>query len=139
MKLLIVCSFIFVLSCVKCDTPANCTYEDIRGEWVFLEGKRESNSSIDCNNFSGPIAHTLKITLRFPNVAFDEFGNKGYWTIATPASAIKFYLVGATMSWARTGPAILDTGYNLLLRFQFPRFLYTPTDQRCILRAWWSR
>ncbi|GIY48325.1 hypothetical protein CDAR_37451 [Caerostris darwini] len=28
-----------------------------------------------------PIAHTLKITLRFPNVAFDEFGNKGFWTI----------------------------------------------------------
>ncbi|GFQ76884.1 dipeptidyl peptidase 1 [Trichonephila clavata] len=81
MKFLIIWGIICFLSCVKGDTPANCTYEDIEGEWVFSEGERESTSSIDCSNFTGPIANTFKISLRFPNVAFDSDGNKGFWTI----------------------------------------------------------
>ncbi|CAL1287410.1 unnamed protein product [Larinioides sclopetarius] len=81
MKLLVVFGVIIIFVCVKCDTPANCTYEDIRGEWILQEGKRESDSSLDCTNFTGPVAHTLKITLRFPNLAFDSLGHKGFWTI----------------------------------------------------------
>ncbi|KAF8793380.1 Dipeptidyl peptidase 1 like protein [Argiope bruennichi] len=71
---------------IKCDTPANCTYEDIRGEWIFQEGRRESNASIDCSNFTGSVAHTLKIRLDFPNIAFDSLGHRGFWTIVKDSS-----------------------------------------------------
>ena len=45
---------IFALAaCVAADTPANCTYEDIRGVWQFYEGERSGNSEIDCTNYKG--------------------------------------------------------------------------------------
>jgi len=31
--------FMAVLSLTLADTPANCTYEDIRGVWIFSETK----------------------------------------------------------------------------------------------------
>lgn len=75
---------VLVLCCfgsVLCDTPANCTYDDIAGKWTFYEGPRESDSSISCGNFTGATINVLRLDLRFPNLAFDEYGNKGYWTI----------------------------------------------------------
>ncbi|GFT78852.1 dipeptidyl peptidase 1 [Nephila pilipes] len=81
MNFLVILGIICVISRANGDTPANCTYEDIQGEWVFLEGEREYDSSINCSNFIGPIANTLKITLHFPNIAVDSNGNKGFWTI----------------------------------------------------------
>lgn len=63
------------------DTPANCTYEDIRGSWTFLEGQRSGGSDLECTNFTGPIFHTLKFNLLFPDVAVDEHGNVGHWTV----------------------------------------------------------
>lgn len=30
------------------DTPANCTIEDVVGEWVFYEGKISKNPDLDC-------------------------------------------------------------------------------------------
>ncbi|KFM62597.1 Dipeptidyl peptidase 1, partial [Stegodyphus mimosarum] len=80
-KLKFIWILLFLFHHVVSDTPANCTYEDIRGEWIFQEGKREGDSTIDCANFTGPVIHTLALNLLFPNVAIDEFGNKGYWTI----------------------------------------------------------
>lgn len=38
---------------VAADTPANCTYEDIRGVWQFEEGERSGNNDIGCDNFKG--------------------------------------------------------------------------------------
>lgn len=66
---------------VVSDTPANCTYEDIRGVWKFQEGERKSGSDLNCTDFAGPAAYTLRIELLFPDVAVDEHGNKGFWTI----------------------------------------------------------
>ena len=34
---------------ILADTPANCTYEDIRGTWQFQEGPRRSSKTIDCS------------------------------------------------------------------------------------------
>ena len=34
---------------VKLDTPANCTYEDIRGVWVFHEGSRLNDKNVNCS------------------------------------------------------------------------------------------
>lgn len=35
---------------IEADTPANCMYEDIRGEWIFYEGPRDGDSRIDCDS-----------------------------------------------------------------------------------------
>ena len=32
------------------DTPANCTFEDVEGTWIFSETERDGVSSIDCLN-----------------------------------------------------------------------------------------
>lgn len=32
------------------DTPANCTFDDIKGEWMIYETERMGDSSIDCDN-----------------------------------------------------------------------------------------
>ncbi|XP_042905830.1 dipeptidyl peptidase 1 [Parasteatoda tepidariorum] len=70
-----------LVACVGADTPANCTYEDVRGTWMFYEGERSGESDLDCSNFRGPTLNSMKFELLFPNIAVDELGNKGYWTI----------------------------------------------------------
>lgn len=73
--------FVVLVAYATADTPANCTYEDIRGIWTFYEGERSGESDIDCTQFRGPTVNTLRFELLFPNVVVDELGNKGYWTI----------------------------------------------------------
>lgn len=62
------------------DTPANCTFDDIRGDWILYETERTGDASIDCNNM-GPIVHKKTVSLMYPSVAVDEFGNRGFWTM----------------------------------------------------------
>ena len=38
-----------ILGVAKSDTPANCTYEDIRGNWIFYETERTGDANINCN------------------------------------------------------------------------------------------
>ncbi|CAL1287405.1 unnamed protein product [Larinioides sclopetarius] len=66
---------------VRADTPANCTYEDIRGTWAFYEGERSGNNSVECSKYKGPSVNIFKIELLFPDIAIDEAGNKGFWTL----------------------------------------------------------
>lgn len=37
---------------VRADTPANCTFEDVKGTWTLYETARIGDSSIDCMNNS---------------------------------------------------------------------------------------
>ena len=62
------------------DTPANCTYEDVLGTWAFRLGPAGFDKSLDC---SKPFStfKSLVVSLSFPDVAEDEFGNKGFWTL----------------------------------------------------------
>jgi len=39
-----------IAALTKADTPANCTYEDIRGKWVFHEGPRGNSKNINCSS-----------------------------------------------------------------------------------------
>jgi len=68
------------LGCVRGDTPANCTYDDIVGTWNFYESQRDGDSTIDC---SGKVSFVEKslIELLYPNTAKDQFGNIGTWTM----------------------------------------------------------
>ncbi|CAG5118438.1 unnamed protein product [Candidula unifasciata] len=75
-----VCMLVYLaLSTVAGDTPANCTYEDIAGEWVFQIGPGNNHRNITCNNFS--VIHKQKVKLIYPNIAIDQFNNRGFWTL----------------------------------------------------------
>lgn len=52
-----VCKMLFIffafMTVVYGDTPANCTYEDIKGKWTFYIGQGNFDNTINCQNFSG--------------------------------------------------------------------------------------
>lgn len=62
------------------DTPANCTFDDVRGDWILYETERTGDATIDCDNM-GPVVYKKTVSLMYPNVAVDEFGNRGFWTM----------------------------------------------------------
>ena len=47
----------FIIYFVTCicrtlsDTPVNCTYEEIKGSWIFYESARIHDGTIDCKEF----------------------------------------------------------------------------------------
>lgn len=47
MLLLFFAGFLFAGGCFA-DTPANCTIEDVVGEWVFYEGQISKKPDLDC-------------------------------------------------------------------------------------------
>lgn len=61
------------------DTPANCTYEDARGYWVFQESARDESQNENCANFEP--TRNVYVKLEFPNFAIDKMGNVGQWTM----------------------------------------------------------
>ena len=67
------------LGAVLGDTPANCTYEDIRDTWILHEGTSGYPTAPDCTGFE--VKKTRTVKLLYPDVAQDEFGNQGFWTI----------------------------------------------------------
>ncbi|CAH1785007.1 unnamed protein product [Owenia fusiformis] len=71
---------VVTFSLVYGDTPANCTYPEIQGTWIFQIGKGDQGNTIKCNSL-GPVVRTLKVDLTFPDVAVDQDGNKGFWTL----------------------------------------------------------
>ncbi|PVD24760.1 hypothetical protein C0Q70_15246 [Pomacea canaliculata] len=80
-----VCKILFIffafMTVVYGDTPANCTYEDIKGKWTFYIGQGNFDNTINCQNFSGPFKSDLQVQLLYPDIAVDQFGNTGFWTI----------------------------------------------------------
>jgi cathepsin C len=64
---------------VLADTPANCSYEEISGKWSFHIGPKGGDKTIDCSSFS--VQTELTVQLSYPDVAVDESGNKGFWTL----------------------------------------------------------
>ena len=65
------------------DTPANCSYDDISGEWTFYVGEGGHNNSIRCSHFDAT-KDTVKIftvQLLFPDIVFDSDYNRGFWTM----------------------------------------------------------
>jgi len=35
----------------RADTPANCTYKEIVGSWVFYVGEGSKDRTVDCSSF----------------------------------------------------------------------------------------
>ena len=63
------------------DTPANCTYESIAGTWTFYVGKTGYDNTIDCCSNEIPVQNRITIELKFPDIALDEYGTEGFWTL----------------------------------------------------------
>ena len=68
------------------DTPADCRYEDVIGVWDFVIGDTSADSAVDCSQVgekqllaSSKAKYTVKLV--YPNVAVDQFGNDGFWTM----------------------------------------------------------
>ena len=80
-QIVVIANLIFLSFCiyVDADTPANCTYEEISGSWLFSIGEGGHDNTIDCSTFK-PVSE-LHVTLLFPDVAVDSDGNVGFWTL----------------------------------------------------------
>ncbi|CAG2181141.1 unnamed protein product, partial [Oppiella nova] len=65
---------------VSADTPANCSYEEIRGVWEFSESVRTANRSEKCD-LTVKLVDKIRIELQYPNTAVDHLGNRGTWTL----------------------------------------------------------
>ncbi|XP_073937607.1 dipeptidyl peptidase 1 isoform X3 [Castor canadensis] len=65
---------------VRCDTPANCTYPDLLGTWVFQVGRGGAQRDINCSVL-GPSEKKVVVHLKKLNTAYDNLGNYGHFTI----------------------------------------------------------
>ena len=45
------------------DTPANCTYEDVEGAWVFYESERSGDSGIECQGKGDTVCHAVSLII----------------------------------------------------------------------------
>ncbi|KAJ8301667.1 hypothetical protein KUTeg_020654 [Tegillarca granosa] len=81
MKVVLVVLLCFIVH-ASADTPANCTYEDIRGKWTFQIGPGGHDRTLNCSSFTGDSSsQSITFDLLFPDLVMDENGNKGFWTI----------------------------------------------------------
>ncbi|XP_044521963.1 dipeptidyl peptidase 1-like [Gracilinanus agilis] len=64
------------------DTPAKCDFRDLAGTWVFqvFEGQGPKDNRINCSEI-GPTKDKMVVNLQYLDVARDEFGNTGFFTI----------------------------------------------------------
>ncbi|XP_053417045.1 dipeptidyl peptidase 1 isoform X1 [Nycticebus coucang] len=69
-----------VVCTVRCDTPANCTYPDLLGTWVFQVGPSGSQRDVDCS-VMGPPEKKVVVHLQKLDTAYDDLGNSGHFTI----------------------------------------------------------
>ncbi|XP_057604463.1 dipeptidyl peptidase 1 [Hippopotamus amphibius kiboko] len=71
---------LFGAGSVHCDTPANCTYPELLGTWVFQVGPSGSQRDVNCS-VMGPPEKKAVVHLKKLDTAYDDFGNSGYFTI----------------------------------------------------------
>ena len=79
MYLLFSCLATLTVGLAVADTPANCSYQDVEGSWIFYESERSGDSSTDCSSFA-PV-RKVRLVLKYPDTVSDEFGNIGRWTM----------------------------------------------------------
>ncbi|TNN32369.1 Dipeptidyl peptidase 1 [Liparis tanakae] len=62
------------------DTPANCTYEDLQGTWVFQVSAGGHDQTVNCSAEATGVS-SVTVTLEKLSVATDELGNVGFFTL----------------------------------------------------------
>lgn len=71
----------YLLGVVRSDLPTNCSYPDVVGKWLFHLEAGNNSYGHQCNDHTIKPVDTLTVDLLFPNVAVDEAGNQGTWTL----------------------------------------------------------
>ncbi|CAL1570277.1 unnamed protein product [Knipowitschia caucasica] len=66
--------------CCRADTPANCTYEDLLGTWLFQVSEGGPEQNMSCST-EGVGESTATVTLEKLSVATDDLGNTGFFTL----------------------------------------------------------
>uniref|UniRef100_A0A8C2I8F5 Dipeptidyl peptidase 1 n=1 Tax=Cyprinus carpio TaxID=7962 RepID=A0A8C2I8F5_CYPCA len=62
------------------DTPANCTYEDLLGTWIFSVYNVGQDRNISCSS-TGKSVKTVTVDLQKLSVAVDDLGHTGFFTL----------------------------------------------------------
>ena len=75
-----VISFLVLFETVIGDTPANCTYDEIQGSWVFYAGLSRYDNTLKCDK-AFKLAREFHFQLLFPDIVVDDEGNRGFWTM----------------------------------------------------------
>lgn len=76
----LVCVFLLWVEGSLGDTPANCTYEDLLGTWVFQVSKGGHDKTVNCS-VEATGESSVTVTLEKLSVATDELGNMGFFTL----------------------------------------------------------
>ncbi|KAM9853412.1 dipeptidyl peptidase 1 [Aulostomus maculatus] len=76
----LVCVLLMWVEGFWCDTPANCTYEDLLGTWVFQVSRGGHDKTINCSA-EATGESTVTVTLEKLSVATDKLGNSGFFTL----------------------------------------------------------
>uniref|UniRef100_UPI0035900DA7 dipeptidyl peptidase 1-like n=1 Tax=Myxine glutinosa TaxID=7769 RepID=UPI0035900DA7 len=63
------------------DIPVNCMYSDLLGSWRFFVSRVFGARYSTCSDGAGPDAIQKVIKLQSPNIAIDEHGNEGTFTL----------------------------------------------------------
>ncbi|XP_056139049.1 dipeptidyl peptidase 1 [Lampris incognitus] len=77
---LLVCVLSLWVDGSLCDTPANCSYEDLLGTWVFQVSKGGHDKNVNCSNEATGVK-LVTVTLEKLSVARDDMGNTGFFTL----------------------------------------------------------
>lgn len=76
----LLCVFLIWVEGSQGDTPANCTYDDLLGTWVFQVSKGGHDKTINCSA-EATGESTVTVTLEKLSVATDELGHTGFFTL----------------------------------------------------------
>ena len=73
-------SYLSLLFLILPNLVVSCFYEDVRGTWNFHVGPGGHDNSIICP-LTFTVEKKVKVTLNYPDVAKDDQGNTGFWTM----------------------------------------------------------
>jgi cathepsin C len=87
MKNLIVLSLVLaLLSVAFADLPVHCLYKTTKGDWEFELTSQDHDKTVvkQCDirtDISSKVVKTMKVSLQVPNIAVDDQGHQGTWTL----------------------------------------------------------
>lgn len=104
----LVCVFLLWVEGSVADTPANCSYEDLLGTWVFQLSEGGHDKTINCSDEATGVK-MVTLTLEKLSVARDELDNLGFFTLIYNQGfevVINSYKWFAYFRYAETGQSV---------------------------------
>ena len=127
----------FITARINGDTPANCTFDDISGTWILYLGKAGQTNKIDCTDKEIVPVDKLKVQLLFPDIAVDEYGNKGFWTLIynqgyeLVINGRKYFAFSTYKKVDKTVTSLCDRTFNGWAHDEIKDSKFPPTNWGC--------